>query len=64
MARGVVAFIGASDIDPEKIISVLKTKIPAYMVPNRVIAMDIMPLNTSGKVDRKALRNMLESGKV
>lgn len=60
MARGVVAFVGASSINPETIVGLLKARIPAYMVPNRVITMQAMPLNTSGKVDRKALVQLLE----
>lgn len=60
MARGIVAFVGAVGIDPEIIVESLKTRIPAYMVPNRVITMQSMPLNTSGKVDRKALVRLLE----
>lgn len=34
-------------------------KLPAYMVPHRVIVLDRMPLNQAGKTDRVALRRML-----
>jgi non-ribosomal peptide synthetase component E (peptide arylation enzyme) len=30
------------------------------MVPNRVIALEIIPLNSSGKVDRRALAELLK----
>lgn len=33
----------------------LKQQLPAYMVPDRIIAMANMPLTPSGKIDRKAL---------
>ncbi|MCS4307006.1 amino acid adenylation domain-containing protein [Rheinheimera pacifica] len=33
----------------------LKQQLPAYMVPDRIIAMTNMPLTPSGKIDRKAL---------
>ena len=62
MARGIISFVGSHAVDTEQIIVDLKTRLPAYMVPGRVIALDKLPLNSSGKVDRRALRQMLEGG--
>ena len=59
-ARGIVSFVSASVIDSEQIIDALKTRIPSYMLPNRVIALEEMPLNSNGKVNRHALRQLLE----
>ncbi len=61
MARGIVSFVNAPSIDAERLIDALKTRIPPYMLPSRVIALNDMPLNASGKVDRRALRQLLES---
>nr|AFP96785.1 bassianolide synthetase [Beauveria bassiana] len=33
----------------------LQDRIPSYMIPSHIVALDQMPLNTSGKVDRKEL---------
>ena len=33
----------------------LKAELPEYMVPSAFMRLETMPLNTSGKVDRKAL---------
>jgi len=60
MARSVVCFVGALTLDSEAVIHALKLRLPPYMVPNQVIALEAMPLNTSGKVDRQALRHRLE----
>ncbi len=60
-AHGIVAFVGAPAIDHEQVIFALKARIPPYMMPSRVIAMNDMPLNASGKVDRHALRELLAS---
>jgi D-alanine--poly(phosphoribitol) ligase subunit 1 len=59
--RGIVSFIGAPGINPEEIIKALKSHLPAYMIPNRIIAMRNLPLSASGKVDRQALRKLLEN---
>ena len=32
--------------------------LPEYMIPNKVIYIENMPLNANGKIDRKALEKM------
>ena len=59
-ARGIVSFVHASGIDSEQVIDALKGRIPSYMLPSRVIALNEMPLNSNGKVNRHALRQLLE----
>jgi non-ribosomal peptide synthetase component F len=59
-ARGIVSFVGAESIDTTRTLEELKARVPPYMVPSQVIAMEHMPLNSSGKVDRRALRQFLE----
>jgi acyl-coenzyme A synthetase/AMP-(fatty) acid ligase len=58
-AQGLVGFVGMRGIDDAQVRAVLKTRLPAYMVPSRVVALEHMPLNQSGKVDRNALRQLL-----
>ena len=65
IAKGSVGFIGASagqSVDQAAIITRMKHSLPAYMVPNRIVALEAMPLNTSGKVDRRALLARLQDG--
>ena len=64
IAQGVVGFIGATDVDSRKVVADLKTRLPAYMVPGKVIALERMPTNQSGKVDRRALLQRLEESAV
>ncbi|MEO5793709.1 MAG: amino acid adenylation domain-containing protein [Rhodoferax sp.] len=66
-ARSLVGFVGVPGgqaIDVDRVIARLKANIPAYMVPNRIVALESMPVNASGKVDRRALREMLEKDAV
>lgn len=61
-AKGIVGFIAGSPMDPAELSTVLKQKLPPYMLPNRVVALENMPLNSSGKVDRRALADLLKIG--
>ena len=49
--------------DTLKLFDYLKTKLPDYMIPTGVTVIKTFPLNVNGKVDRKALRNMLNEQK-
>jgi acyl-CoA synthetase (AMP-forming)/AMP-acid ligase II len=65
IAKGSVGFVGANadqSIDQAAVITRMKQSLPAYMVPNRIVALEAMPLNTSGKVDRRALLAQLQDG--
>jgi amino acid adenylation domain-containing protein len=48
-----------SDKDINDIINEVKNIIPSYMIPNKKVKLDSMPLNANGKIDRVALRGML-----
>jgi len=61
-AQGVVGFVCGPGLDERQTLQALKARLPTYMVPSRVLAIETMPVNASGKVDRRALRQMLESG--
>ncbi|WP_460724074.1 non-ribosomal peptide synthetase, partial [Nocardia heshunensis] len=42
-------------IDPQSLLAAVTDNLPAYMIPSTVVALDALPLNTSGKLDRRAL---------
>jgi len=52
-------FVESYNGDTNKIIENLKTKVPSYMIPSGVSSIPYFPLNVNGKVDRKALLNIL-----
>ena len=60
VVKGIVGFIAGAAMDDAELISGLKQALQPYMVPQRVIALAHMPLNASGKVDRKALTELLK----
>lgn len=46
-------------IEKGELVSLLKDKLPRYMIPNTVIKLELMPLTANGKTDRNALKQML-----
>jgi D-alanine--poly(phosphoribitol) ligase subunit 1 len=55
----IIAFVCGSSVEPAEIRKRCRACLPAYMVPRRVMIIDQMPLNSSGKIDRHALRSLL-----
>ena len=47
--------IPKKDYNEELLFNYLKTQLPEYMLPSRVIEMAVFPLTSSGKLNRKAL---------
>jgi acyl-coenzyme A synthetase/AMP-(fatty) acid ligase len=50
-----LAYVAENDISDY---SPLDAHLPAYMIPQRWMRLEEMPLNVNGKIDRKALRAM------
>lgn len=44
------------DLSSKDILTELKTKVPSYMLPDKLIQMEEFPQNLSGKIDRKLLQ--------
>lgn len=60
-ADGIVGFLTGSGHDDKAILREMAKHLPRYMVPSELRTMDAFPLNTNGKIDRKALRASLEA---
>ncbi len=57
----VIAAVVSGADDPEALADSVAALLPAYMVPKSVHAVDEMPVNGNGKVDRNALRSWLDT---
>ena len=42
-------------VDSKQILELLRAKLPFYMLPSKIFALEKFPLNANGKVDRKAI---------
>jgi D-alanine--poly(phosphoribitol) ligase subunit 1 len=59
----VAAYSGVR-IDDADLLAHCATRVPAYMVPSRIVWLDAIPTNANGKADRRALPALLERGAV
>ena len=55
----IAMFIESDDVATDELVSYLRTKLPAYMIPTRIMFLPVFPLNANGKTDRKELKKML-----
>ena len=47
-------------LDKDVILHYLKSKLPSYMIPSKLVNLPEFPLNSSGKIDRNAIKSLLE----
>lgn len=57
----VAYYVSEQEINEEKIVSFLQTKLPEYMIPSKLIHLKKLPLSANGKIDRKKLSNLKRS---
>ncbi len=56
----IVAFVSGSKVDENKILFHCDTKLPKYMIPNKIKFINNMPLNINGKIDRVKLNKIVK----
>ena len=49
-------------MDEKELAATLKTKLPRYMLPNKIIKLEQMPFTANGKIDRVTLKKWYEEG--
>jgi D-alanine--poly(phosphoribitol) ligase subunit 1 len=59
---GIVGFVSGVDGIGDNIRERCAALLPTYMVPRRVVLLEEMPINTSGKIDRRSLVEQLDAG--
>ena len=53
--HGYVESPDGAAVDVSRILRRCKEQLPEYMAPSRIVVVDRLPLNSNGKIDRKAL---------
>lgn len=55
----IALFVEGTISDTTSLVDYLKSRMPYYMIPSRIIERAEFPLNSNGKVDRNSLKNQL-----
>jgi len=58
-AQEIIGVVAACPIESGEIRKQLAKRLPPYMVPKRIVVCETLPRNTSGKIDRNALKRQL-----
>jgi amino acid adenylation domain-containing protein len=61
VVQSLIAFVSGSSRSVEETQAELRQRLPVYMVPKQLILLEALPLNSNGKIDRKALVQRLEN---
>lgn len=56
----IALFVESTELDTTKLLEYLRSKMPHYMIPSRIIYLSQFPLNKSEKIDRNQLKNTLK----
>lgn len=54
----IVLFYQSNTVNEEALLKMAQEKLVPYMVPNKIIKLDRMPINANGKIDRVKLKEM------
>ncbi|NFA58889.1 amino acid adenylation domain-containing protein [Clostridium sporogenes] len=61
----IVAFVECQDeLDDSAVKEELRSLIPEYEIPKQIIKLSLLPLSNNGKIDRKALNEILKQQKI
>lgn len=55
----IALFVEGELSDTNPLVNYLKTKIPHYMIPAKILIEEVFPLNTNGKIDRNVLKKKI-----
>jgi len=61
--KGRIILYYLGDLEEKELAEQLKTKLPRYMMPNRIVRLEEMPFTANGKIDRVALKRMNGAGR-
>lgn len=56
----IAMFIEAEEFNPDEMIAYMRTKMPSYMIPTRLLYVPVFPLNANDKTDKVKLKTMIQ----
>ena len=61
--KGRIVLYYVGEMEEKRLAELMKEKLPRYMIPNRIIRLEQMPLTANGKIDRVTLKKNYQTGK-
>ena len=61
--KGRIVLYYVGNIEEKELATLLKDKLPRYMIPNNIIRLEQMPFTANGKIDRVTLKQNYQNGK-
>lgn len=59
--KRIILFI-QGDTAKKQILDVIKMQLPKYMIPEKIVIVEAIPINANGKIDRKKLQERVDGG--
>lgn len=56
----IAMFIEAEQFNPDEMIAYMRTKMPSYMIPTRLLYVPVFPLNANDKTDKVKLKAIIQ----
>jgi acyl-coenzyme A synthetase/AMP-(fatty) acid ligase len=56
--RDIIVCCYSGNVENDTLKNMIKNKLPSYMIPQKIIKMDSLPINANGKIDRKKLKEL------
>jgi acyl-coenzyme A synthetase/AMP-(fatty) acid ligase len=55
----IALFVEDKLAEPALLLEILRSRVPHYMIPSKILCVDEFPLNSNGKTDRNKLKNQI-----
>ena len=61
--KGKIVLYYVGTVEEKDLAAALRSRLPRYMVPNRIVRLEQMPLTANGKIDRVTLKGLVVEGR-
>lgn len=55
----IAMFVESEEFPTDNVVAYMRTQMPSYMIPSRILFVPVFPLNSSDKIDKVSLKSMI-----